>query len=85
MGIYDGTEAAVKGCRWWDRRDMRLCPLYNDCCDICMHPDAPRDDELRRMTCGYEDVHGGPPEGCPLRKGPLELHLKTEEDDDGKD
>lgn len=72
MGIYDGTRAKVQACQWWDRRDLRLCPLYNDCCDFCLHPDAPRDEEGHRMACGEDN---NPPKGCPLRQGKLELEL----------
>lgn len=76
MGWYDETVSSVRGCDWWDGKRRLLCPLNNDCCTCCMHPDAPREKDGNRMpTIGGT---GEVPEWCPLRKGPLCVGLSDE-------
>jgi hypothetical protein len=72
MSVYDNTSERVRACRWSENGQDWLCPLHNDCCEVCMHPDAPRDAEGHRLVCGDWDEA---PTECPLREGNCTVEL----------
>lgn len=72
MSVYSKTRSIVRACRWWEDREEVFCPLYNDCCEVCMHPNAPRDNEGRRPVIMSSEVL---PDLCPLRKRDLLVEM----------
>ena len=72
MSQHEKTCRLVRSCAWWEGSKRLFCPLYNDCCNLCMHPDAPRDERGdREYFCLTNEV----PEQCPLRKRELRVEL----------
>ena len=73
MATWEKTRSIVRGCNWWEDKELYLCPLYNDCCCICMHPHAPRDKHGERRYFTLNDA--GIPEECPLRQRNLTVEM----------
>ncbi len=68
MATWEKTRRLVRGCSWWEDKERFLCPIFNDCCQVCMHPDAPCEPSGERR---YFTLVDEIPEECPLREEPL--------------